>query len=242
MAAATKWPKSVPELSREQARISDDFMRHWHEVLPRRYSIADDFNHGYPVQYGTSAFRRTLEIGAGIGEHLKYETLRPEQLTNYYALELRENMAAKIRERFPEIQVVVGDCQARLDFADNFFDRILAVHVLEHLPNLPAAISEMYRLCDKEKGTFSVVLPCEGGLVYSLARRISAQRIFEKRYKQSYRWFIEREHLNRPAEIIGELSKYFQIVHRGFFPLSLPIVSLNLCIGLTLRPQHFASH
>jgi SAM-dependent methyltransferase len=237
MPASTKWPKVVPELSREQARISDDFMKHWHEVLPERYSMADDFNHRYPVRHGPTRFRKTLEIGAGIGEHLKYELLEPDQFANYYALELRENMAAKIRERFPQIEVVVGDCQSRLTFDDNFFDRILAVHVLEHLPNLPAAISEMYRLCHKENGIFSVVLPCEGGLAYSLARRISAQRIFEKRYKQSYRWFIEREHLNRPAEVFSELEKYFRIIHRQFFPLHLPSVALNLCIGLTLKPR-----
>ena len=36
--------------------------------------------------------------------------------------------------------------------ADGYFDRILAVHVLEHLPNLPAAIRECYRLCNKTKG------------------------------------------------------------------------------------------
>ena len=99
----------------------------------------------------------------------------------------------------PGIQVVVGGCQERLAFPDGTFDRILAVHVLEHLPNLPTAIREMHRLIDKQRGQFEVVIPCEGGLAYSLARRISAQRFFEKRYKMPYRWLIEREHINRPA-------------------------------------------
>jgi hypothetical protein len=81
------------------------------------------------------------------------------------------------------------------------------------------------------------VIPCEGGLAYSLARKISAQRIFEKRYKQSYRWFIDREHINRPQEILEELSPYFEVTHRSFFPLKLPLVFSNLCIGLTLRPK-----
>ena len=48
-----------------------------------------------------------------------------------------------------------------------------------------------------------VVIPCEGGLAYSLARRISAQRIFEKRYGMSYRFFIESEHINVPARDHG---------------------------------------
>ena len=114
---------------------------------------------------------------------------------------------------------------------------MLAIHVLEHLPGLPAAIREMRRLCHPERGVFSVVIPCEGGLAYSLARKISAQRIFEKRYQQSYRWFISREHLNVPAEILRELAPHFDIVHRSDFPLLLPWVFCNLCIGLTLRPK-----
>jgi ubiquinone/menaquinone biosynthesis C-methylase UbiE len=172
-----------------------------------------------------------------LGEHLKYENLSSTQKANYTALELRPNMAARIHERFPEIQIHIGDCQKRLEFPDGYFDRILAIHVLEHLPNLPAAIGEMYRLCSKENGVFSVVIPCEGSIAYTLARRISAQRIFEKRYKQPYRWLIEREHLNRPHEIIPELEKWFIIQHRSFFPLPLPFVFCNLCLGLTLRSK-----
>jgi ubiquinone/menaquinone biosynthesis C-methylase UbiE len=206
-------------------------------VLPKRYSIVDDFNHKYPARYAPQKFSRTLEIGAGLGEHVLYERLTPGQKSQYVALELRQNMAERIKDRFPEIQTSVGDCQARLDFEDGYFDRILAIHVLEHLPNLPAAIAEMYRLCDKESGVFSVVIPCEGSLAYTIARRISAQRIFEKRYKQPYRWLIEREHLNRPREILAELHPYFKISHRGFFPIPIPAVACNLCIGLTLRPK-----
>jgi ubiquinone/menaquinone biosynthesis C-methylase UbiE len=235
--ASNKWPKVLPGLSEEQRRISDDFMQHWHEVLPRRYKVIDDFNHRYPVQHAPENFVRTLEIGAGLGEHLEYERLSPEQMKQYVALELRPNMAETIQQRFPNVQVAVGDCQARLPFPDDYFDRIVAVHVLEHLPMLPSAVSEMFRVCDKQKGMLSVVIPCEGSLAYNLARRISAQRDFEKRYKQSYRWFIEREHLNKPAEVIYELERHFATTHRGFFPIPVPATFCNLCIGLTLRPK-----
>lgn len=235
--SATCWPKIIPPLTPEQQRISDDFMHHWHEVLPAKYSIVDDFNHQYVVDHAPANFRRTLEIGAGIGGHLPYEKLTPDQEREYHALDLRPNMAEQIRARFPNVQACVGDCQERLEFPDGHFDRIVAVHVLEHLPNLPAAIAEMHRLCDRARGVFSVLIPCEGGLAYSLARRISAQRIFERRYHQPYDWFIRREHINRPREIINELLRRFNIVHRTFFPLHVPVVPLNLCIGLTLRPR-----
>jgi SAM-dependent methyltransferase len=178
----------------------------------------------------------TLEIGAGLGTHLQYESLTPEQESGYVALELRENMAEQIRARFPKVQAVVGDCQERLPFSDGHFDRILAIHVLEHLPNLPAALQELRRVCHPERGRLFVVIPCEGGLAYGLARKISAQRLFENRYHQSYGWFIEREHINRPREIMDAMAEYFEVIHRAWFPFAFPSVTLNLCIGLTLRP------
>ena len=237
MSDAVKWPKRFPPLTAEQQRISDDFMKYWHEVLPRRYGIVDDFNHQYPVRNAPRNFLRTLEIGAGIGEHLEYEKLSEQQEANYVAVDLRENMVAEIRRRFPQIRAIAADCQQRLQFQDGHFDRIIAVHVLEHLPELPAAVREIHRLCDPNTGIFSVVIPCEGSVAYSLARKISAQRLFEKRYQQSYRWFIEREHINRPVEIFEEIAPYFERVHARYFPVPINFEFCNLCIGATFVPR-----
>jgi SAM-dependent methyltransferase len=237
MATATKWPKTFPPLTAEQERIRDDFMHAWHEELPKKYGVIERFNHGYVVKHAPREFVHTLEIGAGIGEHLAYEQLTEEQRRNYIAVELRAQMANEIAKRHPAVQVRVADCQQRLEFADGHFDRVLAVHVLEHLPDLPAALREIHRVCNKQRGRFQVVIPTEGGFAYSLARRISAQRFFERRYKMPYRWLIEREHINVPAEIFDELARLFTIEHRSYFPLRVPSVNLNLAIGLTLRPR-----
>jgi ubiquinone/menaquinone biosynthesis C-methylase UbiE len=204
--------------------------------LPKKYGLIEKFNHKYAIKHAPGNFRTTLEVGAGLGEHLNYEVLTAEQKSNYYALELRENMAEDIRQSHPDIKTLCADCQTRMPFDDGYFDRILAIHVLEHLPNLPAAIDEIYRLC-KKTGRFSVVIPCEGGLAYSLARKISAQRIFESRYKMPYDWFYKREHINLPLEIQEEISRKFDISSRAYFPLVIPSVSMNLCIGLTATPR-----
>jgi SAM-dependent methyltransferase len=140
--ASNKWPKVLPSLSEEQQRVSDDFMQHWHEVLPRRYKIIDDFNHRYPVRHAPKNFARTLEIGAGLGEHLEYERLSPEQSRQYVALELRSNMAEAIQKRFPDVHVAIGDCQAQLPFPDGYFDRIIAVHW-----NIYRCCPELFRKC-----------------------------------------------------------------------------------------------
>ncbi len=233
----SKWPKQLPAITPEDQRICDDFMEHWHDVFPNRYSIADRFSHVYPATHRPATLGRTLEIGAGLGEHLKYENLDDEQQRNYVAVETRPNMARRLRESWPKIQTYLGDCQKRLDFPDGWFDRIIAINVLEHLPNLPAAIREMHRLSNKQSGVFSIVIPCEGGLAYAIAREISAKRIFQKKYKRPYHIFIKREHINVAAEILNELAPYFETTHSTYFPLPIKLEFCNLFIGATLKPR-----
>ena len=102
--STSKWPKVLPPMTPEQKRISDEFMKLWHQELPRRFGIVESFNQNFPVRHSRPGFRTTLEIGAGLGEHLHYEKLTPEQEHNYYAVDLRENMAAEIRRSFPRVK------------------------------------------------------------------------------------------------------------------------------------------
>jgi SAM-dependent methyltransferase len=238
-APPAKWPKLLPPLTPEQQERSDAFMKLWHEELAGRprYGLVEKFNHSYPVKHSPPGFRTTIEIGAGLGEHLEYEQLTPEQEENYHCNEYRENMAAEIRRRFPRVKTVVGDCQQRLDFPDGYFDRYIAVHVLEHLPNLPAAIREAHRLLKPGTGRMLIVIPTEGSPAYTLARKISAERVWNRHFRAPYSEFYKREHINLVPEILGELDPWFEIESRSFFPLGLPFWFCNLCIGYSLRPR-----
>ena len=238
MQTLNKWPKVRPPLTAEQESIWEDFFTLWHEVLPRRYQIVERFNQAFPTRYQHAGVRTTMEIGAGMGGHLDYERPSPEQERNYYAVELRESLAKHIRKKYPLVNVVIADSQDRLPFEDDSFDRCVAVHVLEHLPNLPACLAEIWRVLNKQRGQLLAVIPCEGGPVYSLARHLSARSIFEGAYDMPYAPFIQREHLNRPDDIQAELTSHFTVVRRRFYPLPfLPVTPINLCIGLVLRPR-----
>jgi SAM-dependent methyltransferase len=226
------WPKQLPVYTEEEQGIRDAFMARWLEYLPQRGSFVERFNHGYPLR-GAASGGRTLEIGAGLGAHLRYENLETQQ---YYAVELLEELADSIKASYHSVTTLVGDCQKRLPFDDGFFDRVLAIHVLEHLPDLPAALDEVARVLARE-GRFVAVIPCEGGLVYSLARRFTSKRLFEREFGRDYDWFIRAEHINLPWEIQGELEKRFHVADTRYFPLRIPAVSVNLIIGLTMRPR-----
>jgi SAM-dependent methyltransferase len=228
----SKWPKTFPPFTPEQQAVREDFMQHWHEVLPARFGVVERFNHGWPARTARAG-ERTLEIGSGLGEHLASEPRFARE--GYVASELRPEMAERIRRRHPDVEVLAADCQERIPYEDESFDRVLAIHVLEHLPNLPAALAEVHRLL-RPSGRFVIVIPCEGGAVYSLARRVSAQRVFERRYKMPYDWFIKSEHINLPAEIREECGRYFRETRTRYFPFVAPVTALNLAIGIELTP------
>jgi len=231
----------LPPLTPWEQAISDDFMEAWHDKLSSRYKIIDRFNHGYPVQNSNhDSFVSTLEIGAGNGEHIKYEPLSHEQRASYVAVDIRKNMLRLLKARFPYITTIHADCQEKLPCKDDIFDRVIAIHVLEHLPGLPSAVDEIYRVINKQRGVFHVVIPCEGSLAYSLARKISAERFFKKRYhNMSYDWLIRREHINLPERIIEEISRLFIVTNKSFFPIPLPFYFCNLAIGMTFSPRTF---
>ena len=209
-------------------------MEHWLKVLRKNYGIVDKFNHKTVVKSMPKNFLKTLEIGAGIGEHLNYERLNDNQKKNYYAMDLRENLLKIISKEHPMVNTILGDCEKKINFENNFFDRVIAIHILEHLPNLPFAINEVSRVL-KSGGLFQIVIPCEGSMAYTLARKISAKRIFEKKYKTSYDWYIKSEHVNLPHEIINELKKKFAIIKETYFPIPISIKFCNLCIALDLK-------
>jgi len=226
-----QWPKTLPVLTEDQERVRKAFYQLWLDELPQRYGILDRFNHNYPLRTATEGMLKTLDIGAGTGEHIHYENLKELE---YTALDLRPEMGERIKAAYPTVNVVIGDIQSRLDFPDQYFDRILAIHVLEHLPDLPKALDEISRLLHPT-GKFSVLIPCDPGFAYSIGRNISARRLYNRHFKGSYDWFIAAEHINRPDEIITELHKHFEISDRHYFPLIVPIIGLNLVIGLTLQ-------
>ncbi len=228
-----RWPKRPPVLTAEQERAREAFVAVWHQQLPTRYAAIERFNHGsvsgLPIKPGST----TLEIGAGLGAHAKFEDLTRQE---YYCLEYREEFCKELRKAFPSNRVVCGDIEQRQPWPAGFFDRVVSIHVLEHLRNLPAALSEIRRLL-KADGTFDVVLPCEGGFAYSVARKISAERLFRRRFGMDYTPIIRNEHVSTLHEIVHELDRMFHVRVRSFFPFPIPVSAVNLCVAFRLAPR-----
>ncbi len=208
-------------------------MRLWHEQLPGKYSFMGRFNHGaiacLPIKPGW----RTLEISAGLGAHSRFKDLKVQE---YYCLEYRSDWCRELETLLAKTRVRCGDIHERQPWPDGFFDRIIAIHVLEHLLDLPGALTEILRLLSAD-GVFDVVLPCEGGLAYTLARKISAERLFRRRFGSDYTFIVQNEHVSTFREIEVELGYRFRVVHSRYFPWRVPLATANLCVAMRLRAR-----
>ena len=228
-----RWPKRPVPLTPEQERVREQFVALWHRRLPARYGRLERFNHGsvsgLPVRPGS----RTLEVGAGLGAHSRFEDLSRQE---YYCVEYREAFCQALRARFPPGRVVCASIEERQPWHDGFFDRVVAVHVLEHLRNLPAALDEIRRLL-RATGHFDVVVPCEGRLAYALARKVSAERLFRSHFHMDYTPIIRNEHVSSFDEVVAEVRSRFAITWRRFFPLPIPVATANLCMAFRATPR-----
>jgi SAM-dependent methyltransferase len=225
------WPKVPPVLTPEQIKAKEGFMKGWHEILETKYQLVERFNHGWTSKLPHKAGSRTLEIGAGLGGHLPYENLADQ---DYFCLEMRPAFCERLAQRIRPDHVLCADIQKSLPLPDAQFDRIIAIHVLEHLTHLPDAITEVKRLL-KPDGVFDVVLPTQGGLAYRLASMISGERYFRKTFKMDYQPIFKTEHVNDFPEIISVLDETFRIEKYQYFPLFIPLYHINICVGFRLR-------
>lgn len=204
----------------------------WHQTLPRKYGLIERFNQGWLPTLPLKPRGKTLEVGAGLGAHLAFADLKSQ---DYFCLEMREEFCRRLRRMLPKRRVVRGDIQRRQAWPDKSFDRVLAIHVLEHLLDLPRALAEISRLL-KPEGVFDLVAPCEGSLAYGLARKISAERLFRREFKMDYTPIIRQEHVSTLPEILDELKAFFRVEKRRFFPLPwMPLQACNLVVGMRLR-------
>jgi SAM-dependent methyltransferase len=231
-----QWPKTRPVLSAQEESISEDWQAFWLTAAQKKFSGIQNFNHGYALRASAGHAGETLEVGAGDGEHIRLEQEGGRTLTDYHVIEMREDLADVIRRRFPALDVKVADCQKSLPFESVSIRRIVAIHVLEHLDNLPVFLREAGRVLASD-GRLIVVLPCEGGLLYGLGRQVTTKRLFKKRYGISYEKFIRCEHVNTASEVIAELKKSFRIESSEWWPLKIPSVHMNVCVGLCLVPN-----
>ena len=152
---------------------------------------------------------KVLEIGPGYEPHIKYKKINYKE---YYCLELEGNLNYEeyYNNNFPDINFKTYDGK-KLNFDNNFFDRIIISHTLEHIPSFESFLNEMTRVL-KIGGIISIASPCDNGFLWRLGRYLLLKTYhkFKKTSEIDYDYLIATEHVNSIFQIIAVLKKKFQ--------------------------------
>lgn len=101
---------------------------------------------------------KLLDIGCGpgtIGNIGFYQTLKKKN--KIYGIDFLKGNIDSIKNRFPEGNFLQADASS-LPFADNYFDKIIIRHVLEHVKDLKKVLLEIKRV-SKKRAIIIIAVP-----------------------------------------------------------------------------------
>jgi SAM-dependent methyltransferase len=214
-----RFPKVRPPLPEEYKEIYlQNFLaqRTGGSFLLKIVTRLEGWNHQQVVREGRPG-GRILEIGAGTINHLPLEK-------DFESYDIVEPMEAayqdshnldKVRAVYPDISAVP---------ADEEYDRIFSVAVLEHVPDLPKAIA-LTGLHLIEGGQFQSTIPSEGGFAWGAAWRCTTSPSFKLRHGLDYKVIMRHDHLNTATEIEGAIRHFYKKFRMRRFPLPLKHLS-----------------
>jgi len=192
-----------------------------HKFAEKKYSKLDHFS-------------KVLEIGAGTGEHLVFvrHTYDEYVLTDHNSktLDIAKKKLSLIAANKVSYDVQAGD---NLNYPDNFFDRLIATHVLEHIYEPQNALNEWSRVI-KNNGIMTIIIPTDPGLLWRFGRNLGPRRRAISR-GIPYDYIMAREHVNPCGNLISILRYMFPDYTEGWWPTSIPSIDLNLFFAFHAR-------
>ncbi len=169
-----------------------------------------------------------LEVGAGSGHHFPQVK---KTFSKYILTDSSQNMLAIAAGKYSKeitaglIEVDHQDATA-LSYADNSVDRLIATHVLEHLPNPVNVLKEWNRVV-KPGGLISIVLPCDPGLLWRMGRYLGPRRN-AKKMGLAYDYLQAAEHINSIYNLVVFIQHHFDLLTENWYPTKMPVPDLNL--------------
>ncbi|CZF84756.1 Ubiquinone/menaquinone biosynthesis C-methyltransferase UbiE [Grimontia celer] len=178
-------------------------------------------------------YEKVLEVGSGSGVHIEYVN---HEYHEYYVTDASNSMLDICRSNIDKDNVVFQlENAIELSFEDDFFDRVIACHVLEHLSNPIDALLEWYRKC-KSGGVISILLPCDPGLMWRFGRTLGPRKKYES-MGLPYDFIMANEHINPITNLIAIIRFLFDDVQESWWPTKVPNTDLNLfyCVHINVE-------
>jgi ubiquinone/menaquinone biosynthesis C-methylase UbiE len=191
--------------------LSSKVLKNTHALIERQFTENDFFS-------------QVLEIGAGTLAHLPFVRHRFDR---YIASDHDDLVLDPMRLRLlppgVEQQRVEG---SKLPFSNDSFDRLIATHVLEHVPAPHLAVEEWARVL-KPGGVLSIILTCDPGLAWRQGRHLGPRRKAE-RVGLPYDYYMAREHINSIFNLLQIMKYHFPRRKEMWWPLRVPLPDINL--------------
>ena len=204
-----KWAKAYEGKNYEEG-LAGFFLSRSHAWCEERFTKDDHFP-------------RTLEVGAGTGVHLRYVR---HTFDEYVMTDLHPPMLEQAAKRADNRVTVEAQDATNLTYQADSFDRVIAAHILEHLPEPHKVIREWMRVL-RPGGTLSIVLPCDPGLAWRFGRMLGPRRTFT-RVGIDYDYWMAREHVNPINNLVSFLQYYFDNLQEQWLPMRIPSMDANL--------------
>lgn len=193
---------------------------------------------GYFLQKSHSLLEKTLpaitgpqvilEVGAGSGHHFPYVKAG---FSRYMMTDGSTEMLAIGSEKYSReissgTMLIELQDATKLNYADSSVDRLIATHVLEHLPNPVNVLKEWNRVV-KPGGVISIVLPCDPGMLWRLGRHLGPRRNAQK-LGLAYDYLQAAEHINSIFNLKVFIQHHFEFITETWYPAKVPLPDLNL--------------
>jgi SAM-dependent methyltransferase len=212
-AILARYPKSRPPLPAEYQRIYEREYKMNREGGSFITSLSSRLESWMHRRVADAPAGDVLEIGAGTLNQLHYESPQPRyDVVEPFAALFEDSPAlGRVDTVYADIAEVPRDRQ---------YGRITSVAVLEHLDDLPGIVARSALLL-RDGGVFQAGIPSEGGLLWSLAWRMTTGVAYWLRNRLDYGVLMRHEHLNTAAEIEAVVRTFFGDVKIARFPLPL---------------------
>lgn len=182
-------------------------------------------------QFKNPQVKRTLEIGGGNGEHLKYVVNTPA--SQYISLDVRTpeisideiSASSELKKVF---HFKVGSVE-NLEFPDDYFDRVSGTCVLHHVGDPLLALSEIRRVATNG-AEISFVLPTDPGIANRLIKKFITFRKLRKLSQYPPELFYALDHQNHAESLIQVFKYVFRDddIKIKYYPFSIKSWNLNL--------------
>jgi len=145
--------------------------------------------------------KKTLEIGAGTLNQLKYEQSDQYDIVEPFSeLYSDSKLLGKIKNIYKDIDEI--DSLMR-------YDRITSIATFEHITDLPKVIAKTCLLINS-KGTLRTSIPNEGSFIWKLGWQLTTGLEFRIKYGYDYGILMKHEHVNNASEIEKVLNYFYK--------------------------------